>query len=40
MEIGEVHPQLVVAVVVEAFDGRFLYRPVHPLDPGLRRGRL
>ena len=32
--------ELVVALVVEASDGRFLDGAVHPLDPGLRRGRL
>jgi hypothetical protein len=31
-EVVEVGGQLVVAVVVVAFDGRLLDRPVHPLD--------
>ena len=30
-EVCEVYPQLLVAVVVEAFDGRFLDGAVHPL---------
>jgi hypothetical protein len=29
---GEVCPQLVMALVVEAFDGRFLDGAVHPLN--------
>lgn len=39
-EVGEVCPQLVMAVVVEASNGRLLDGPVHPLDLCLRRGRL
>ncbi len=31
-EVGEVHPQLLVALVVKAFDGRFLNRADHPRD--------
>ena len=31
-EVCEVHPQLVVAPVVKAFDGRLLNRAVHSLD--------
>jgi hypothetical protein len=31
-EVREVHPQLVVAPVVKAFDGRFLNRAVRSLD--------
>ena len=31
-EVGEVISQLVMVVVVEAFDGRFLDRPVHSFD--------
>jgi hypothetical protein len=40
-EVGEVLPKLIVAVVVIAFDRRFLDRPVHPLEltigPGVPR---
>jgi hypothetical protein len=32
MKVCEVRPQLVVALVVEAFDGGLLDGPVHPLD--------
>ena len=35
-EVGEVISQLVVVVVVEAFDRRFLDRPVHPFDLAIR----
>jgi len=35
-----VRPELVVTLIVEAFDGGFLDGAVHALDPGLRRGRL
>jgi hypothetical protein len=35
-EVGEVLPELVVAVVVEAFDRRLLDRPVHALDLAVR----
>lgn len=31
-EVGEVFTQLVVGFVIEAFDGRFLDRPVHAFD--------
>jgi len=31
-EVSEVRPELVVALIVEASDGRFLDGPVHPLD--------
>lgn len=39
-EVGEVRPQLIVAYVVEAFDGRFLDGPVHPLDLTVVHGWL
>ena len=35
-EVGEVISQLVVVVVVEAFDRRFLDRAVHPFDLAIR----
>jgi len=31
-EVGEVHLQLLVALVVKAFDGRFLNHADYPLD--------
>lgn len=37
-EVGEVLPELVVAVVVIAFDRRVLDRPVHALDPTIGPG--
>lgn len=39
-EVGEVFAQLVVVLVVEAFDGCFLDRPVHPLDLAVGPGVL
>ena len=39
-EVGEVLAQLVVIVVMEAFDGRVLDRAVHPLDLAIRPGML
>jgi hypothetical protein len=39
-EVGEMHPWLVMALVVEAFDGRFFDGPNHLLDlPALVRLR-
>ena len=39
-EVGEVSAQLIVIVVVEALDGRFLDGSVHPLDLAVRPGML
>ena len=37
-KVGEVLSKLIVAVAMKAFHGRFLDRPVHPLDPPVRPG--
>lgn len=39
-EVGEMHPELVVAFVVEAFDGHFLDGLVHPVDVTIGPGWL
>ena len=39
-EVDEVFTQLVVVLVVEAFDRRILDRPVHPLDLTVGPGML
>ena len=39
-EVGQVSSQLVVVVVVEAFDGRFFDRPIHPFHLTIRPGML
>ena len=39
-EVVEVRSQQGMAVIMVSFDGSLLGRPVHPFDPGLRRGRI
>ena len=39
-EIGQMPSELVVGLVIEALDGGFLDRPVHPLDLAIGPGML